>query len=62
MQGKGGVRRGLRHDGGRMRRVEGEKLEGESCWKSGEGRTRLYIWLRVWLAVSEITRPLQVVK
>ena len=25
-----------------MRRVEGEKMEGECCWKSGGGRTRLY--------------------
>jgi hypothetical protein len=32
------------------RRVEGGKLEGESCWKSGGGRTRLYIWPRVGLA------------
>jgi hypothetical protein len=33
-----------------MRRVEGAKLEGESCWKSGGGRTRLYTWPRVGLA------------
>ena len=33
-----------------MRRVEGEKWEGESCWKSGGGRTRLYTWPRVGLA------------
>jgi hypothetical protein len=25
-------------------------LEGESCWKSGGGRTRLYTWPRVGLA------------
>jgi hypothetical protein len=50
MQGEGGVRRGLRRDGGRMRRVEGGKMEGESCWKSGGGRTRLYSWPRVGLA------------
>jgi hypothetical protein len=50
-----------------MRRVEGGKMEGESCWKSGGGRTRLYTWPRVGLAdeasshaipVSEITGPL----
>ena len=23
----------------------GEKVEGESCWKSGGGRTRLYSWV-----------------
>jgi hypothetical protein len=39
--GEGGARRGLRHDGARLRRVEGGKLEGESCWKSSGGRTRL---------------------
>ena len=50
MQEKDGAHRGLRHDGGRMRRVEGGKLEGESCWKSGGGRTRLYSWPRVGLA------------
>jgi hypothetical protein len=42
-------------------------MEGESCWKSGGGRTRLYTWPRVGLAdeasshaipVSEITGPL----
>jgi hypothetical protein len=47
--GEGGARRGLRHDG-RVRRVEGEKREAESCWKSGGGRTRLYTWLRVGVA------------
>ena len=25
-------------------------MEGESCWKSGGGRTRLYTWPRVGLA------------
>jgi hypothetical protein len=30
--------------------VKGEKMEGESCWKSGGGRTRLYTWPRVGLA------------
>jgi hypothetical protein len=35
---------------GVVRRVEGGKLEGESCWKSGGGRTRLYSWPRVGLA------------
>jgi hypothetical protein len=43
-------------------------MEGESCWKSGGGRTRLYTWPRVGLAdeasshavpVSEITGPLK---
>jgi hypothetical protein len=33
-----------------MRRVEGGKMEGESCWKSGGGRTRLYGWPRGGLA------------
>jgi hypothetical protein len=33
-----------------MRRVEGEKMGGESCWKSGGARTRLYTWPRVGLA------------
>jgi hypothetical protein len=46
-----------------MRRGGGE-LEGESCWKSGGGRTRLYTWPRVGLAdearraVREVTGPL----
>ena len=56
MQEKDGARRGLRHDGGRMRRVEGEKWR-ESCWKSGGGRTRLYTWPRVGLA-DEAKGPL----
>jgi hypothetical protein len=47
--GDGGGRRGLRHDGGRMRRVDGGKMEGESCGKRGGGRTRLYSWPRVGL-------------
>jgi hypothetical protein len=33
-----------------MRRVKGGEREGESCWKSGGGRTRLYTWPRVRLA------------
>jgi hypothetical protein len=33
-----------------MKRVEGGKMEGESCWKSGGGRTHLYSWPRVGLA------------
>ena len=33
-----------------MRRVKRGKREGEGCWKSGGGRTRLYIWPRVGLA------------
>jgi hypothetical protein len=45
-----GARRGLRHDGGRMRKVEGGEMEGESCWKNGGGRTRLYTWPRGGLA------------
>jgi hypothetical protein len=28
----------------------GGKMEGESCWKSGGERTRLYSWPRVGLA------------
>jgi hypothetical protein len=35
---------------GAVTRVEGGNLEGESCWKSGGGRTRLYSWPRVGLA------------
>jgi hypothetical protein len=34
-------------------RGEGNKREGESCWKSGGGRTRLYTWPRVGLAGGE---------
>jgi hypothetical protein len=33
-----------------MRRVKGGEREGESCWKSGGGRTRLYTWPRARLA------------
>jgi hypothetical protein len=34
-----------------MRKVEGGgEMEGESCWKSGGGRTRLYTWPRGGLA------------
>jgi len=29
---------------------EGNKREGESCWKSGGGRVRLYTWRRAGLA------------
>jgi hypothetical protein len=29
---------------------EGGKGEGESCWKSGRGRVRLYTWCRAGLA------------
>ena len=50
MQGKVELAEGLRHDGGRMGRVEGGKMEGESFWKSGGRRTRLYSWPRVGLA------------
>jgi hypothetical protein len=37
---------------GRCRKVksEGEKREGESCWKSGGGRVRLYTWRKAGLA------------
>ena len=39
MQEKNGARRGLRHDGGRMRRVEGGGWrERKSCWKGGGGQ------------------------
>jgi hypothetical protein len=38
-----GARRGLRHEGGyRKVREKRNKREGESCWKSGGGRVRLY--------------------
>jgi hypothetical protein len=32
------------------KRGEGNKREGESCWKSGGGRVRLYTWRRTGLA------------
>ena len=36
---------------GRCRKVKSEgKKEGESCWKSGGGRVRLYTWRRAGLA------------
>jgi hypothetical protein len=40
----------VRHDGGRVLRVEGRKREAGSCWKSGGGRTCLYTWPRVGVA------------
>ena len=33
-----------------MREGEGTKREGESSWKSGGGRVRLYTWRRTGLA------------
>ena len=36
--GEDGTRRGLRHDGGRVRRVEGGGEWRESCWNSGGER------------------------
>jgi hypothetical protein len=30
--------------------ARGEKREGESCWKSGGGRVRLYTWRSAGLA------------
>ena len=39
---------GLRH--GQEGRESREKKEGESCWKSGGGRVRLYTWRRTGLA------------
>jgi hypothetical protein len=51
-QGVSGARYGLRHEGGAVQESEdgGDKKEGESCWKSGGGRVRLYIWRRAGLA------------
>jgi hypothetical protein len=52
-QGVSGAQCGLRHDRvGRCRKLknEGEKREGESCWKSGGGRVRLYTWRSAGLA------------
>jgi hypothetical protein len=48
---------GLRHE----RRVQegreprGGEREGESCWKSGGGRVRLYTWRRGWQMRSDAT-------
>jgi hypothetical protein len=52
-EGVSGTRCGLRHDRvGRCRKLksEGEKREGESCWKSSGGRVRLYTWRSAGLA------------
>jgi hypothetical protein len=51
-KGVSGARRGLRHEGVVQEggRGEGNKREGESCWKSGGGRVRLYTWRRTGLA------------
>jgi hypothetical protein len=45
-RGVSGAWRGLRHEGVMQEggRGEGNKREGESCWKSGGGRVRLYTW------------------
>ena len=47
--GWSGARRGFRHDGGRMRKVEGGEMEGV-VGKAAGGRTRLYTWPRGGLA------------
>ena len=39
----GRVHQGLRYDGGRTGQLKEKKKEGESRWKSGGGRTRLYL-------------------
>jgi hypothetical protein len=51
-KGVSGARRGLRNEGVVQEggRGEGNKREGESCWKSGGGRVRLYTWRRTGLA------------
>ena len=51
-RGVSGTRRGLKHEGAvqESERGEGNKREGESCWKSGRGRVRLYTWRRTGLA------------
>ena len=47
MQEKDGARRGLRHDGGRMRRVEGGKMERERVVGKPAGDERVFIpWPR----------------
>jgi hypothetical protein len=54
-----GVSGARRHDRvGRCRKLksEGEKREGESCWKSGGGRVRLYTWRSAGLA-DEVAMP-----
>jgi hypothetical protein len=51
-RGVSGARRGLRNEGVVQEGGRGErkKREGESCWKSGGGRVRLYTWRRTGLA------------
>jgi hypothetical protein len=51
-QGVSGVWLGLRHERGAVQESEEgrDKREGESCWKSGGGRVRLYTWRRAGLA------------
>ncbi len=47
------VRPEARPPGGPVQRAEeceGAEKEGESCWKSGGGRVRLYTWRRAGLA------------
>src|SRR5271167_1403977 len=50
-RGVSGAQRGLRHEGAVQvgQRGEWNKREGESCWKSGGGRVRLYTWRRTGL-------------
>ena len=45
-EGVSGARRRLRHEEAvkEGEREKGNKREGESCWKSGGGRVRLYTW------------------
>jgi hypothetical protein len=65
-QGVSGAQRGLRHEGGAVQESEEgrDKREGESCWKSGGGRVRLYTWGKAgagrWTrrAVRAVTGPL----
>jgi hypothetical protein len=51
-RGVNGARRGLRHEGAvqESETGEGNKREGETCWKSGGGRVSLYTWRRTGLA------------
>ena len=45
-----GAARGMRERCGKVKGGKGNKMEGESCWKSGGGRVRLYTWRRTGLA------------
>jgi hypothetical protein len=49
-QGVSGARRRLRHEGVQESEEGRDKREGDSCWKSGGGRVRLYTWRRARLA------------